>query len=67
MRKRSRKGWSRTHWFTTTGLLLAAVGWSAVAESVFAGERQFLVMLANSPKQYSSEDMEGQPPGGLVD
>ena len=51
------------------GLFLAATVCSALfAENAADGERSFLVMLANSPKQYPGPDREppGLPTGGLA-
>ncbi len=46
-------------------MIATVIVWSACVRDAQAGERKFIVMLANSPKQFSATG--GLPPGGLVD
>ena len=60
----------RTNGIRTLTLAMATVvlGATLASDTARAAERKFLVMLANSPKQYPNPDRvpAGQPTGGLI-
>ena len=55
-------------WSTVGSYLIFAAVFGLTAPRAKGAERQFLVILANSPKQYPNpnRDPQGQPPGGLI-
>lgn len=65
---RSRQEKTRKVRFMVALCVVSAAGLLFTAQTAWAGERQFLVILANSPKQYPGPERDplGQPADGLI-